>query len=126
VGLSRSRTVRETPFAVLVSVVLLVGCGVQTTARRIAAQAEIRTHATGVSCAKVGTMVFVGKRQDVYDCRLTNVDVEERPAAQIDSSTIHLCYVYASGDVHDVTTQLAALGDSRADTSKLPCVQASK
>ena len=67
-------------------------------------------------------MLFVGQRQDVYDCRLTNVDVEQRPAAQIDSSTIHLCYVYASGDVHDVTTQLEALGDTGADTSSFPCV----
>jgi len=117
--------VRETRFAVLVSVVLVVGCGVQTTARRIAAQAQIRTHSTDSSCTKVGTMVFVGRRQDVYDCRLTNVDVEDRPEAQLDSSTIHLCYVYASGDVHDVTNRLAA-GDSRGGRSRLPCVQASK
>jgi hypothetical protein len=113
----------RTPLAVLVSVVLVVGCGVQSTARRIGAQAELRTHATGASCTKVGIVLFVGQRQDVYDCRLTNVDIEHRPAAQIDSSTIHLCYVYASGDVYDVTTQLAALGDSGADTSNFPCVQ---
>jgi hypothetical protein len=116
----------RTPLAVLVSVVLVVGCGVQSTARRIAAQAELRTHATGASCTKVGIMLFVGQRQDVYDCRLTNVDIEQRPAAQIDSSTIHRCYVYANGDVYDVTTRLKALSDSGTDTSSLPCVQGSK
>jgi hypothetical protein len=113
----------RTPLAVLVSVVLVAGCGVQSTARRIAAQAQLRTHATGASCTKVGIMLFVGQRQDVYDCRLTNMDVEHRPAAQIDASTIHLCYVYANGDVYDVTTQLKALGDSGAGTSHFPCVQ---
>jgi hypothetical protein len=107
-------------------VLLVVGCGVQSTARRIAAQAELRTHATGASCTKVGIMLFVGQRQDVYDCRLTNVDIEYRPAAQIDSSTIHLCYVYASGDVYDVTSQLGALGDAGGETSSFPCMQGLK
>jgi hypothetical protein len=106
-------------------IVLSAGCAGQSTARRIAAQATIRTHAVSASCTKVGIILFVGQRQDVYDCRLEHVDVAHRPVSQIESPTIHLCYVYASGAVYDVTSQLGTFNDAGADTSSFPCVRGS-
>jgi hypothetical protein len=105
--------------------VLAAGCGGTSTAGRIAAQAKARTQAGSASCSKVGLMLFVGQRQDIYDCRLEHVDVAHRPVAQLASPTINLCYVYASGDVYDVTSQLDTMSEIGTDTSNFPCVRGS-
>lgn len=115
----------QTSLLVVGLVLFAAGCGRSTT-RRIEAQATIRGHTASANCTKVGIMLFVGQRQDVYDCRLEQVDAAHRPASQIESPTIHLCYVYASGVVYDVTSKLGRLKNAGADTSSFPCVRASR
>lgn len=106
----------------LVVVFALCACSSSGVAGKIATEAKAANHASSASCKKVGLMVFVGARQDVFDCRMTNVPFLDRPITNVHSPTVDRCFVYASGHAYDVTVQLDKLGKAGADTSGFVCV----
>jgi hypothetical protein len=116
------RALSVTTATVVLVAGLVAGCGGSSAAGKIAGEAKARTGARDANCTKAGIMVFVGARQDVYDCHLTGVDSAHRPISQFDQSSINLCYVYASGTVYDVTERLNAMSGAGGDTSGFACV----
>jgi hypothetical protein len=108
--------------AVLLAVLAasLVACGSGGAAGKIAAQAKVAEHARSAECGKVGIMLFVGKREDVYGCRMTDVPLAYRPVSQMDSTSIEQCYVYTGGTAYNVTSQIRRL-DPGGET--FPCVK---
>jgi hypothetical protein len=51
-------------------------------------------------------MVYVGKRETVYECTLSGVPPAQRAFQHFDRSTQHRCFVRAAGMTTDVTVVL--------------------
>jgi hypothetical protein len=99
-------------FALLVTLTL-AGCGTKSTADKIAAAAKSQYQASSASCSKEGIVLFVGKREDVYDCLLKDVPPENRPLRHIASSSQRACFIYTDGQPFDVTLKLGDLAKAQ-------------
>ena len=100
---------------------VLAGCGgSDAPTGKIATAAKDYYEASDASCAKEGIMVFVGEREDVYGCLLEEVPPQNRPISQIESSSIHACYVYSNDEVFEVTAKLQDLVDAQEASGTSP------
>jgi hypothetical protein len=96
----------------LAAVAAACGSSTSSTIER-AARAEF--HAASVKCHQQGMMLFVGKRENVYECRVHDIPPAYRPFQYFDRPTVDVCFVRANGSTVNVTDALTKMQDAGAN-----------